>query len=188
MDEVKEKWSDQEKVRQEKVAQLRARGVDLFPYKFSKTHSVHEIVAQFGSKSREELEAENIRVRVPGRIMTIRRMGRATFFHIANSQARLQAYIREDVVGPESYELFDLFDIGDLVGLEGSLFRTKTGELTVLVEKFLLLAKCFHPLPEKWHGLQDVELRYRRRYLDLIMNAEVAQIFFLRSRLKLKRR
>jgi len=183
MDEVKEKWSDQERARQEKVAQLRARGIDLFPYKFSKTHSIHEIVAQFGSRSREELEVEKIRVKVPGRIMTIRRMGRATFFHIANSQARLQAYIREDVVGPKAYELFDLFDIGDLVGLEGSLFRTKTGELTVLVESFLLLAKCFHPLPEKWHGLQDVELRYRRRYLDLIMNAEVAQIFFLRSRL-----
>ncbi len=120
---------------------------------------------------------------MPGRIMTIRRMGRATFFHIANSQSRLQAYIREDVLGPEAYELFDLYDIGDIVGLEGTLFRTRTGELTLLVENLRLLAKCFHPLPEKWHGLQDVEMRYRRRYLDLIMNPEVAQIFFLRSRM-----
>lgn len=183
MDEPKEKLSDQELVRHEKMASLKARGIDLFPYHFLKTHSIHEIVAQFGSRTREDLEAEKNKVKVPGRIMTIRRMGRATFFHIANSQSRLQAYIREDIVGPEAYELFDLYDIGDIVGLEGTLFRTKTGELTVLVENFRLLAKCFHPLPEKWHGLQDVEMRYRRRYLDLIMNPEVAQIFFLRSRM-----
>ncbi len=183
MDEQKEKLSDQELVRQEKMAKLKAKGIDLFPYVFLKTHSVDEIIAQFGSKSREELETEKIKVKVPGRIMTIRRMGRATFFHIANSQSRLQAYIRQDVVGPEAYEIFDLYDIGDIVGLEGTLFRTKTGELTVLVENFKLLAKCFHPLPEKWHGLQDVELRYRRRYLDLIMNPEVAQIFLLRSKM-----
>lgn len=183
MDEQKEKLSNQELVRHEKMAKLRARGVDLFPYIFLKTHSINEIITQFGSKTKEELEAEKIKVKVPGRIMTIRCMGRATFFHIANSQSRLQAYIRQDVVGPEAYELFDLYDIGDIVGLEGTLFRTRTGELTVLVENFMLLAKCFHPLPEKWHGLQDVELRYRRRYLDLIMNPEVAQIFFLRSQM-----
>lgn len=183
MEEPREKLSDQELVRQEKLAKLKAKGIPLYPYKFTKTHSIDEIVATFGSKSREELEAKKISVKVPGRIMTIRRMGRATFFHIANSHAKLQAYLREDVVGAENYELFDLFDIGDVVGLEGFLFRTKTGELTVLVEKFELLAKCLHPLPEKWHGLQDVELRYRRRYLDLMMNPEVAQVFTLRSRM-----
>ncbi|MCX7975363.1 MAG: lysine--tRNA ligase [Candidatus Aminicenantes bacterium] len=183
MDESKEKLTDQEQVRQEKLASLKAKGIELYPYKFAKTHFLDEIVALYGLKSREELENEKIRVKVAGRIMTIRRMGRATFFHIANSQAKLQAYLREDVVGLESYRLFDLFDIGDLIGLEGTLFRTKTGELTVLIEKFELLAKCFHPLPEKWHGLQDVETRYRRRYLDLIMNPEVAKIFVLRSRM-----
>lgn len=183
MEEIKEKLSDQELVRQDKLAKLKAKGITLYPYKFTKTHSIDGIVAIFGSKSKEELEAEKIRVKVPGRIMTVRRMGRATFFHIANSQAKLQAYLREDIVGAENYELFDLFDIGDVVGLEGYLFRTKTGELTVLVEKFELLAKCLHPLPEKWHGLQDIELRYRRRYLDLMMNPEVAQVFALRSRM-----
>lgn len=175
--------SEQELVRREKMAKLKAKGVDLFPYNFPKTHSVLDVVKEFGSKSRDELEAEPVEVKVPGRIMAVRRMGRATFFHIANSRARLQGYIREDVVGEEAYELFDLFDLGDIIGLEGTLFRTRTGELTVLVKKFKLLAKCFHPLPEKWHGLQDVELRYRRRYLDLIMNPEVAQVFLLRSRL-----
>ncbi len=178
-----ESAGEQEIIRREKLAKLKQRGVDLFPYSFPWTHSVLEVVSQFASKTKEELEANPVEVRVPGRIMAIRRMGRATFFHIANSQARLQGYLREDVVGEEAYELFDLFDIGDIVGLEGSLFRTRTGELTVLVKKFKLLAKCYHPLPEKWHGLQDVELRYRRRYLDLIMNQEVTQVFLLRSRM-----
>ncbi len=177
----KESYGEQELVRQEKLAKLRSLGVDPFPYKFSKTHSISEVVAEFGSRTREELEAHPVSVRVAGRVVAIRRMGRATFFHIANSLTRLQGYLREDVVGPEVYELFDLFDIGDIIGLEGTLFRTKTGELTVLVKKLQFLTKCLHPLPEKWHGLQDVEQRYRRRYLDLIMNPEVAEVFYLRS-------
>jgi len=110
-------------------------------------------------------------------------MGRATFFHVSDGRSRLQAYLREDAVGAELYERFFLFDIGDVVSVKGALFLTKTGELTVLAEDVVFLAKCLHPLPEKWHGLQDVELRFRRRHLDLIMNPEVGEVFRMRSAL-----
>jgi len=118
---------------------------------------------------------------VPGRVLSIRKMGRATFFHISDSRARLQVYLRADAGGAEAYERFGLIDIGDFVSVRGHLFKTRTGELTVLAEAWTFLAKCLHPLPEKWHGLQDTELRYRRRYLDLIMNPEVGDVFRLRS-------
>ncbi len=118
---------------------------------------------------------------MPGRILSVRQMGRATFFHISDGRARLQVYIREDVLGRDAYERFSLFDIGDWVAVEGSLFRTRTGELTVQASGLQFVAKCHKPLPEKWHGLQDVEIRYRRRYLDLIMNPETADVFRLRS-------
>jgi len=108
-------------------------------------------------------------------------MGRATFFHISDGRAKLQAYIREDKAGPEAYERFGLLDLGDVVAVAGPLFKTRTGELTVLCDAVTFLAKCLHPLPEKWHGLQDVELRYRQRYLDLIMSPEVGEVFRLRS-------
>jgi lysyl-tRNA synthetase class 2 len=110
-------------------------------------------------------------------------MGRATFSTITDSRGRLQIYLREDILGEKSYRLFGLMDIGDVIDVEGTLFKTRTGELTVSAQSFSLLAKCLHPLPEKWHGLQDVELRYRRRYLDLIMNPEVGEVFRLRSQI-----
>jgi lysyl-tRNA synthetase, class II len=138
-------------------------------------------VAEFAARTKEDLEAAKPRVRVPGRILSIRQMGRATFFHISDGKARLQAYIREDGVGQEAYERFFLFDLGDWIAVEGEVFRTRTGELTVLVSSFQFVAKCHRPLPEKWHGLQDVEIRYRRRYLDLIMNPEATEVFRLRS-------
>jgi len=155
--------------------------VDPFPHKVEKTHTTSEIVSQFLQLTKEELEAKKIRVQVPGRILSIRQMGRATFFHISDSRAKLQIYIREDTAGPKAYALFGLFDIGDWIAVQGVLFKTRTGELTVLCESFVFLAKCLHPLPEKWHGLQDVELRYRRRYLDLVMNPEAGEIFRMRS-------
>lgn len=180
---VQEELSDQELVRLEKWKKLQEKGIEVFPHRADITHSVYEVVRDFSGFSREELEAKEYRVKVPGRIMTIRKMGRATFFHIANCRSRLQVYLRQDVVGPENYDLFDLFDIGDVILVEGRLFRTKTDELTVLAEKFSLLAKSFHPLPEKWHGLQDVELRYRKRYLDLMMNPETSETFRIRSQI-----
>ncbi len=156
-------------------------GIPLFPYRAEKSHSVHGIVRDYAALSREELEEKKIPVTVPGRILSIRKMGRATFFHISDGRTRLQVYIRADVAGAEAYERFGLLDIGDVALVEGTLFKTRTGELTVLCAAFTFLAKSLHPLPEKWHGLQDVELRYRKRYLDLIMNPEVGEVFRLRS-------
>ncbi len=176
-----EKKSDQEIAREEKLKELAKEGIDIFPHRAKKTHSVFEIVSKYASFTPEELEKYKVKVNVPGRIVSIRRMGRATFFHITDTRARLQAYLREERIGKKNYRLFSLIDIGDIVAVEGVLFKTKTGELTVLGDSFTFLAKCLHPLPEKWHGLQDVELRYRKRYLDLIINPEIADLFRLRS-------
>jgi lysyl-tRNA synthetase class 2 len=173
--------SDQDSARREKLRRLSEAGVPLFPYKASPTHSVQGIVDAFSSLGKEELEKNRTAVEVPGRILSIRKMGRATFFHISDGRARLQVYIREDLAGAKAYELFSLLDIGDILSVRGTLFKTRTGELTVLCESFTFLAKALHPLPEKWHGLQDVEIRYRQRYLDLIMSPEVGEVFRLRS-------
>jgi lysyl-tRNA synthetase, class II len=178
---AEEKETDQDIARREKFRRLGQEGVPLFPYKAEPTHAVHEIVTAFAALSKEDLEGKKQAVEAAGRILTIRKMGRATFFHISDGRARLQAYLREDVAGAKAYELFSLFDIGDVLVVRGNLFKTRTGELTVLCDSFTFLAKALHPLPEKWHGLQDVELRYRRRYLDLVMNPEVGEVFRLRS-------
>ncbi len=178
-----QKKSDQEASRGEKIEKLLEQGISLFPYRAEKTHSVFEVVRDFASLSTEELAEKKMAVIVPGRILSIRRMGRATFSTISDSRARLQIYLRENGLGEKGYRLFDLMDIGDIIDVRGTLFKTRTGELTVSVQSFSLLAKCLHPLPEKWHGLQDVELRYRRRYLDLIMNPEVGEVFRLRGRI-----
>ncbi|OGD27635.1 MAG: lysine--tRNA ligase [Candidatus Aminicenantes bacterium RBG_19FT_COMBO_59_29] len=175
--------SDQDISRDEKIAKLIEAGVDLFPYRADKTHSVSDIVGDFAALTPDGLEEKKAEVVVPGRILSIRRMGRATFATISDSRAKLQVYLREDRVGEKAYRLFPLLDIGDIINVRGTLFKTRTGELTVLVTTYTLLAKCLHPLPEKWHGLQDVELRYRRRYLDLIMNPDVGEVFRLRSRM-----
>ena len=177
------KLGDQDLARRDKLRRLAEAGVELFPHKADWTHSVAGIVAEYTMLPKEELEEKKPAVRVPGRIMTVRKMGRATFFHISDGRSRLQVYIREDVAGPEAYEKFALLDIGDVVLVAGTLFKTRTGELTVLCASWTFLAKSLHPLPEKWHGLQDVEIRYRKRYLDLIMNPEVGQVFRLRSAL-----
>jgi lysyl-tRNA synthetase class 2 len=177
------KKSDQDISRDEKIARLVEAGVDLFPYRAEKTHSVSDVVREFSSLTPQALEEKKTEVTVPGRIMSIRKMGRATFATISDSRARLQIYLREDHVGEKDYRVFGWLDIGDIIDVRGTLFKTRTGELTVLVRAFTFLAKCLHPLPEKWHGLQDVELRYRRRYLDLIMNPDVGAVFQLRSRM-----
>ena len=177
------KLGDQDLARREKLRKLAEAGVELFPHRADWTHFVAGIVAEYTMLPKEELEEKKPAVRVPGRILTVRKMGRATFFHISDGRSRLQVYIREDVAGPEAYERFALLDIGDVILVAGTLFKTRTGELTVLCASWTFLAKSLHPLPEKWHGLQDVEIRYRKRYLDLIMNPEVGQVFRLRSAL-----
>jgi lysyl-tRNA synthetase class 2 len=176
-----QKKTDQDVSREEKIARLREEGINLFPYKAERSHSVVEIVREFSALGPEDLADR--RVIIPGRILSIRKMGRATFATISDSRAKLQVYLREDVLGEKDYKLFNLMDIGDIINVKGTLFKTRTGELTVMVKSYVLLAKCLHALPEKWHGLQDVELRYRRRYLDLIMNPEVGEVFRLRSQI-----
>jgi lysyl-tRNA synthetase class 2 len=175
--------TDQEEAREIKLKKLVEKGIDLFPAAVDFSHRVSDVVVSHSDEDKEKLEEQKIEVFVPGRILSIRRMGRATFFHISDSWSRLQVYLREDKVGKDEYDLFSLYDIGDVIAVRGMLFKTRTEELTVLADSFVLLAKCRHPLPEKWHGLQDVELRYRKRYLDLIVNPEVVGIFRLRSTL-----
>jgi len=173
--------TEQELVRREKMQKLAQEGIDLFPHKVNVTHSVFDIVSEYVELAHDALEGKKVEVIVPGRILSIRKMGRACFFHIADSRAKIQVYLREDKIGKSKFDEFSLLDIGDIVSTEGVLFKTRTGELTVLCSDYTFLAKCLHPLPEKWHGLQDVELRYRKRYLDLIMNPEQREVFRLRS-------
>ncbi len=175
--------SEQEKVRIEKLKKIIELGIDPYPRKFERTHSVSEIKENFEQKRREELERETISLKTCGRIMTVRRMGGASFFHISDGKNRLQCYIKKDMISEKEWKLFDLLDIGDIVGVSGRLFRTKTGELTVLLESLTFLCKSFRPLPEKWHGLKEVEIRFRERYLDLMVNSEVRKIFETRSRI-----
>ena len=172
---------DQEIVREQKRGKLAQEGVDLFPHNVSPTHTITDVLSEFSELSPEVLEEKKSEVFVPGRIMSVRRMGRATFFHIGDSKGKLQVYLREDKVSEKNYTLFSLVDIGDMLAVRGILFKTRTGELTIMAESFVFLAKCLHPLPEKWHGLQDVELRYRKRHLDLIMNPKESDVFRLRG-------
>lgn len=162
-------------VRRKKLDELRAKGIDPFGQKFVRTHSAQEIHDNF-----DQLAGQ--RVRVAGRIMTKRGHGKAGFAHIQDFSGRVQIYGRLDVLGEEGYSLFEDLDIGDIIGVEGEVFRTQRGEVTVKVHQLTMLAKSLRPLPEKWHGLKDIELRYRQRYLDLIVNPEVQKTFIIRSR------
>ena len=138
------------------------------------THTVPQILAEYGAKTAEELMPE-VRVRVAGRLMTIRHMGKAGFAHVQQNGERLQLYLKKDAVGERDFQLFKMLDLGDIIGVEGYLFRTRTGELSIHAEKLEFLSKTLLSMPEKWHGLEDVEVRYRQRYLDLIANPDVAQ-------------
>jgi lysyl-tRNA synthetase class 2 len=169
--------------RREKLKQIEALGQRLYPNRFAFTHTVAEILAAYRDKSTEQLENPRVSVRVAGRIMAIRLMGKAGFAHLQQDGQRLQIYVKKDAVGDKGFELYKLLDLGDHIGVSGDLFRTKTNELTVHVEEITFLSKDLLPLPEKWHGLTDVELRYRQRYLDLVMNPEVREVFLKRSKL-----
>ncbi len=164
-----------------RIREIEALGFQAYGHRFDVSHTVPQILADYGSKAAEELTPAN-RVRIAGRIMTVRRMGKAAFAHLAQDGERLQIYVRKDSVSERDYALFQLLDLGDIVGVEGYLFRTKTGELSVHADKLDFLAKILLALPEKWHGLEDVEIRYRQRYLDLIANPEARQVFVTRSK------
>ena len=170
----------QQRVR--KLEVLRKEGVDPFPNDFRATHTTSEIHETYGSKSEEELKSVSEHFSLAGRVMAIRDFGKASFVQIQDGKGRIQANIQKNAVGDQAFKHFKTFDIGDLIGLEGKVFRTKTGELTLLVDALKLLVKSLRPLPEKWHGLTDIEARYRQRYLDLIANPRVKEVFLTRTR------
>lgn len=169
--------------RREKIRALRAAGIEPFANTFRPTHRVADLIAAYGRLSQPELEGLNETFSLAGRLMLMRQFGKATFFHFQDDSGRLQGYIQRQEVGPEAYTLFKQLDLGDIIGLTGRLFRTKTDELTLAVQHFVLVTKAIQPLPEKYHGLTDVELRYRRRYVDLMVNPEVREVFRRRSRI-----
>ncbi len=169
-------------LRREKLKQIEALGQQVYPTKYEFTHTIPQVWAQC-DKPAEQLENPRINVRVAGRIMAIRLMGKAGFAHLQQDGQRLQIYVKKDAVGEKGFELYKLLDLGDHIGVSGYLFRTRTGELSVHVEEITFLSKDLLPLPEKWHGLTDVELRYRQRYVDMVMNPEVREVFLKRSKL-----
>jgi lysyl-tRNA synthetase, class II len=171
------------KLRLEKLKQIEALGQRLYPSKYEFTHTLPQVLGEYSEKTGEQLENPRVNVRVAGRIMAIRLMGKAGFAHLQQAGAKLQIYVKKDAVGDKEFELYKLLDLGDLIGVKGYLFRTRTNELTVHVEEITFLSKDLLPLPEKWHGLTDVELRYRQRYVDLIMNPEVREVVLKRGRL-----
>ncbi len=169
--------SELELQRQRKLRAIEELGFETYPRKVAVTHQIPNIVSEYAARTGEELGAEKVTVRVAGRLMSLRPHGKAGFAHLAGGGQRLQIYVRKDAVGERDWELFKLLDLGDIIAAEGYLFRTRTGELTVHAEHLTFLSKALLPLPEKWHGLTDVEVRYRRRYVDLIVNAGVREVF-----------
>jgi lysyl-tRNA synthetase class 2 len=167
--------------RQKKIEQIRALGLNPYPHEFRWTDTVGALVEKYGNSSAGELEAAKAEVRVAGRLVSLRLMGKAGFGHLQGGGKRIQIYIKKDVVGEKGFQLFHLLDLGDSIGVGGHLFRTKTNELSIWVEEIIFLSKALLPLPEKWHGLTDVELRYRQRYLDLIANEKSRQVFATRA-------
>ncbi len=178
-----EELNDQELVRREKLEKLKELGVDPYGSKFERTDTTKSCREKVLNKTNEELNENHIYVKVAGRVMSIRRMGKASFLNIQDKYGRIQAYMGIDVVGEHAYEVFKLTDIGDIVGLYGRLMFTRTGELTIRVEEYTFLTKSLKVLPEKFHGLTDTEERYRRRYLDLIMNEDAKKVALLRPKI-----
>ncbi len=164
------------KIRRAKLDELNELGINPYGEKFERTHLAQEIIDNFDQLAESE-------TKIAGRIMTMRTHGKASFAHIADVSGRIQIYIRINQVGEEKYELFKKLDIGDIIAIRGRIFRTKRGEISVEVYDFALMAKSLRPLPDKWHGLKDVEIRYRQRYLDLIVNPDVRKVFETRSRI-----
>jgi lysyl-tRNA synthetase class 2 len=174
---------DQFQQRQKKLEQIQALGYEAFPRDFRWTDTAAGLVKKYSEASSSDLETNPKETRVAGRIVSYRLMGKAGFAHLQGAGNRIQIYVRKDVVGEKEFQLFHLLDLGDHVGVRGRMFRTKTGELSVWVEKLFFLNKALLPLPEKWHGLADIELRYRQRYLDLIATEKSREVFQTRARI-----
>jgi lysyl-tRNA synthetase class 2 len=178
-----EELNDQLQVRRDKLTRYRDQGIDPFGKKFERSHDTDALKEQFNPSSKEDLEELSPNVILAGRIMTKRGKGKAGFAHIQDLKGQIQIYVRQDEVGDLQYGVFDTIDLGDTVGVTGTVFKTKVGELSIRVTDFQLLSKSLRPLPEKFHGLKDVEQRYRQRYLDLIMNPESRATFVTRSKI-----
>ena len=178
-----EKLTEQEQIRRQKMEELRERGIDPFGHAYERTHRSGDIRWEFGECSKEELEEKNVTVKIAGRIMTKRRQGKAGFMHIQDLDGQIQIYVRKDEIGDDAYEIFKKSDMGDIVGIEGIVMRTNHGELSVRAKVYTHLTKALRPLPEKFHGLTDKEERFRRRYVDLIMNEESKRIALTRPKI-----
>ena len=168
--------------RRANLATLSELGVDSYPHRYDRTSTITELVNAHGAKTGPQLEESRIDTVTSGRILGIRSFGKANFLVLSDGRSRIQVYIRKDSLPERDFEIFRLLDFGDMVGVHGHLFRTKTNELTIWASRLEFLAKCHLPLPEKWHGLTDVEIRYRQRYLDLIVNPDAREVFQVRSR------
>lgn len=178
MDDFLARLNDQERQRYQKLLRLRERGINPYPLRVSRTHTAREAIDAF-------TRGENLTgIQLVGRLVALREMGKLTFAHVQDGTAKIQWMFRKDVVGEEQYALLlKEFDLGDFIGATGNMMRTKTGEITLHVTRFELLAKTLSPLPEKWHGLKDIETRYRQRYLDLLANESVREVFIKRSKI-----
>jgi lysyl-tRNA synthetase, class II len=179
---AEDRASDLLQQRRANFEELRRLGVDPYPRKFERTDTVEALVEAHGSKPGGELEAAAVPTTTAGRVLAIRAFGKANFVVISDGVARIQVYIRQDSLPERDFAIYKLLDFGDFIGVGGTLFRTKTNELTIFASRVEFLAKCFIPLPEKWHGLTDIETRYRQRYLDLIVNPDSRRVFEVRSR------
>jgi lysyl-tRNA synthetase class 2 len=170
--------TEQRKANLEAIERL---GFAAYPNKFDTTHTVSQLVETYTAKTAAELESPRVDTIAAGRIVSVRSFGKASFLVLSDGRSRIQVYVRQDALSERDYALSKLLDIGDQIGVAGHLFRTKTNELSIWAASLQFLAKCFLPLPEKWHGLQDVEIRYRQRYLDLIVNPDVRRVFEIRT-------
>ena len=173
---------EQVQQRQSNLTEIAKLGVEIYPRTFDRQHTISGLVDAYGQRSHDELEAEHVPTITSGRILAIRAFGKANFLVLSDGHAKIQAYLRQDALPELDFKIYKLLDFGDWVGVEGRLFRTKTNELTVWASRLHFLSKCLVPLPEKWHGLTDVEIRYRQRYLDLIVNPDSRSVFETRSR------
>ncbi|MCZ6685259.1 MAG: lysine--tRNA ligase [Candidatus Dadabacteria bacterium] len=176
--------NEQFEQRRAKLEELRDSGINPFANDFKPTHLATDLIPKYGELSEEEIKGIADEFSLAGRVMSIRDFGKSLFFHISDRSGKIQGYIKKDVVGDDEHKAFKKFvDLGDFIGIKGNLFKTRTGELTLNVTEYKFLTKSLHPLPEKWHGLKDVEIRYRQRYLDLISNPDIKEIFLTRSKI-----
>lgn len=170
-------------IRRNKLDELRSLGVDPFGRKFERTHNAQDILDAYSDVAKEELEERKIEVSVAGRIMQKRGMGKTSFAHITDLTGKIQIYVRKDTVDEAKFKAYEILDIGDIVGVKGTVFKTQTGETSIKVSELEVLSKSLYPLPDKFHGLKDVEMRYRQRYVDLIMSEDVKKTFLSRSKI-----